>query len=121
MATLKDLQRDLARALEAGDPDQIASVRRTIASGFPDTPEAAEANYRLGLDQLFRGKNLEEAAKHLREATKAKAPPWSIASRVSLGLVMLRQGKAQQAIFELRRVAGIKPPTIHSAQAAGFV
>jgi hypothetical protein len=34
---------------------------------------------------------------------------------------MLRQGKAQQAIFELRRVAGMKPPTIHSAQAAGFV
>ena len=106
MASLKDLERDLARALKAGDLDQIASVRRTIASGFADTPAAAEANYRLGLDLLFRTKNVDEAAAHLREAAKTKAAPWSIAARVSLGLVMLRQGKAQQAIFELRRVAG---------------
>jgi tetratricopeptide (TPR) repeat protein len=121
MASLKDLERDLKRALEAGDLDRVASVRRTIASGFADTPAGAEASYKLGLDQLFRAKNVGEAEKLLRDAAKSKAAPWSAAARVSLGILMLRQGKAQQAIFELRRVAGIKPPTIHSAQAAGFV
>jgi tetratricopeptide (TPR) repeat protein len=121
MASLKDLERDLTRALSGGDLEQIASVRRTIAEGFPDTPAAAEAHYRLGLDQLFRTKDMDAAANHLREAAKSKAMPWSVSARVSLGLIMFRQGKPQQAIFELRRVAGMKPPTIHSAQAAGFV
>ncbi len=121
MASLKELEGDLSRAIEAADLDRIASVRRTIATGHPDTPAAAQAHYRLGLDLLFRTKNLEEAAEHLREAAKAKAAPWSMAARVSLALILLRQGKPQQAIFELRRVAGLKPPTIHSAQAAGFV
>lgn len=121
MASLKELERDLDRALEAGDPEQVASVRRTIAGGFPGSPAAAEASYKLGLDQLFRAQNPDEAAKLLREATKAKAPPWSLAARVSLGILLLHQGKPQQALFELRRAAGVKPPSIESAQAAGFV
>ncbi len=121
MASLKDLERDLERALKTGDLDQIASVRRTIATGFADTAAGAEARYRLGLDALFRGKNLDEAAEHLREAAKSKAAPWGMAARVSLGLVLLHQGKPQQAVFELRRVAGSKPPNIRSAQAAGFL
>jgi tetratricopeptide (TPR) repeat protein len=120
MAALKDLLRDLARALESKDLDQVAAVRRTIAAGFPETPEGAEARYKLGLDALFRSKKLDDAADHLREAAKAKAPPWSTAARVSLGIVLLSQGKPQQALFELRRVAGQKPPSIHSAQASGL-
>lgn len=121
MASLKELQRDLERALEAGDADQVASVRRTIAGGFSGSPAAAEASYKLGLDALFRAKNPDEAAKHLREAAKAKVPSWSLAARVSLGILLLHQGKPQQALFELRRAAGVKPPSIESAQAAGFI
>lgn len=121
MALLQDLQRDLDRALAAGDLGAAAQVRRTIADGHPDTPQGAEARYRLGLHLLFQERNLDAAAEAFRAAAKAKQRPWSGQARVSLGLVMLRQGKHQQAIFELRRVASAEPPTLVSAQAAGLV
>lgn len=122
MTALKDLKRDLERALGAKqDFDQIALIRQKIAEAHGDTVEGAEANYKLGLDALFRRGDLELAAQHLREATRVKAPPWSVAARVSLGLILLRQGKDQQAVFELRRVAGATPPTLVSAQAWGLL
>lgn len=121
MASLKDLMSDLDRALAGNDLDQVASVRRTIAGAFPGSPAGAEASYKVGLDLLFRAKKPEEAAVSFREAAKAKSQPWSAAARVSLGLLLLREGKPQQAVFELRRVAGMTPPTIQTAQAAGFV
>lgn len=121
MATLPELLRDLDRALGAGDLDTAASVRRTIAEGHPTAPEAAEARFKLGLHLLFKGRDLEAAAGELREAAKAKHPVWSPQARISLGLILLRQGKFQQAVFELRRVSGQTPPTLVSAQAAGLV
>ncbi len=121
MATLEALTGDLERALALQDFDTAAAVRRSIAQLFPETPAGAEANYKLGLDALFRHRNLDSAAEHFRAATKAKAPMWGVPARVSLGLVLLRQSKPQQAIFELRRVASVEPPIALSAQAAGMV
>ena len=121
MVALADLERDLVRALESGDLDQVASVRRAISDGFAASPQGAEAAYKLGLDRLFRANQDQEAAGLFRAAAKANAPPWSLAARISLGLLLLRQGKPQQAIFEFRRVASSKPPTLQAAQAAGFV
>jgi tetratricopeptide (TPR) repeat protein len=120
-AALKDLLRDLARALEEGDRERIARVRRLIADGHSETSEAAEASYKLGLDALFLDLDLDRAVEHFRKAAKTKSALWSQAARVSLGMALFRQGKQQQAIFELRKAAGQKPPTIAAAHALAVI
>ncbi len=121
MAQLKDLMRDLGRALQADDHSTAASVRETISAGHPGTPQAAEAGFKLGLYRLFKERNLDQAALSFRAAAKAKHPVWSPQARMALGQILGRQGKVQQAVFELRRVAGMTPPTVITAQAAGLV
>lgn len=121
MAKLNELLRDLGRALEGGDLEQVASVRRTIVEAHEGTKEGAEAAYKLALDALFRQKDGDRAAELLRIAGKSKVEEWSLPARVSLGLLLLRQGKHQQAAFELRKVAALKPPTLLTAQAQGFL
>lgn len=121
MAQLSDLMRDLERALQAQDHGTAAAVRRTIVEGHEGTAEAAEAGFKLGLFHLFKERNLDAAAEALRGAAKAKHPVWSPQARISLGQILARQGKVQQAVFELRRVASLTPPTLVSAQAAGLV
>jgi tetratricopeptide (TPR) repeat protein len=122
MATpLKDLERDLARALEQGDADRVSQARRQIAEQHPDTAAAAEASFRLGMHTLFAELDLAAAAEHFRQASKVKGSPFASAARVSLGITLFRQGKHQQAVFELRKVAGQKPPTLAGAQALSFV
>lgn len=120
-AALEDLQKDLARALELGDPDRINAVRRTIAEGHPGTSAAAEASYRLGVAALFGAQDLDEAMARLKAAAKSKDKTWTPRARVSLGLLLFRQDKVQQALFELRKVAGAPVPTLDSAQALGFI
>lgn len=121
MARLEELKRDLTRALDAGDTTAAAAVRRTIAEGHPASPDAAEAAFKLGLYLLFKERDLDAAATSLRAAAKAKHPVWSPQARISLGQILMRQGKHQQAVFELRRVASSTTPTLVSAQAAGLV
>lgn len=121
MAKLTELLRDLGRALEGGDLDQVAAVRRTIVETHEATQEGAEAAYKLALDTLFRQRDPDRAAEYLRIAGKSKVDQWSLPARVSLGLLLLRQGKHQQAAFELRKVAALKPPTVLTAQAQGFL
>lgn len=120
-APLKDLLRDLSTALEGGDRERIAQVRRLIAEGYPDTDSGGEARYKLGLDALFFAGDLDAAIEQFRGATKLKSSPWATAARTTMGITLFRQGKLQQAVFELRKVAGIKPPTIASAQALSLV
>ena len=64
---------------------------------------------------------MDRAAELLRAAAKTKDPAWSPPARVSLGIVLMRQQKAQQAVFELRRVAGNKKQDLLSAQAWGLI
>lgn len=119
--SLADLLMDLERSVSGGDLDQVASIRRTIASSHATTEDGAEAMYKLGLDALFRRADLEASSQHLRESAKAKSPRWSPLARSTLGLILLRMGKPQQALFELRKVAGLSPPTLVSAQAWGLL
>ena len=119
--SIEDLKRDLSRALEANNWSAAASVRSTLVAQHPDTSEAAEAAYKQGLHALYQEQVLARAAEYLRLAARAMDPDWSLPARVSLGLVMLAQGKGQQAVFELRKAAGIKPPNQMTAQAAGLV
>jgi tetratricopeptide (TPR) repeat protein len=121
VASLPDLLKDLDRALAAGDLEALNAVRRTIADGHPETDAGAEAAYKLGLAALFLEGKLDDAGERFRAAAKSKSTAWSPAARTSLGIVLWRQGKPQQAVFELRKVASAKPPTIASAQALGFV
>ncbi len=118
---LSELTTSLTRALDVGDADRIREVRRAIAAAHPETEAGADASFRLGLDALFTGQDLEAAAEHFRAATKAKGSASALAARTSLGLVLLRQGKHQQAVFELRRVGSQKPPTLAAAQALSWV
>ncbi|MBK8014958.1 MAG: hypothetical protein IPK13_26875 [Deltaproteobacteria bacterium] len=121
MADLKGLLSDLEHALDGNDLGLIASVRRTIADGHPETDAGAEAAYRLGLDALFLSRDLKAAEDYFRRAAKAKSPAWSPCARMSLGSVLMHAGKIQQAIFELRRIASASPPTILAIQAKGLL
>jgi tetratricopeptide (TPR) repeat protein len=121
MADLADLKQDLESALTAGDEARARTVRLRIVGAYPESTEAAEASFRLGLDALFRQKAVLEAEQHLRVAAKIKQSEWSPVARLSLGLVLVRQGKLQQGVFELRRVASLKPSNLVSAQAQGFL
>lgn len=121
MAALKDLLRDLKRAIAEGKEDNVNAVRWAIAEHHPETPEGAEARYKLGLAALFRDQDLDTAAILFRDTAKAKQRKWSHCARTSLGLVLLKQGKEQQAIFELRRAASPRPPNLMVAQAAGLL
>ena len=121
MTDLSSLLGDLERALAAHDLDLVASVRRTIFEGHPTTVAAAEAGYKLGLDALYRRHDLDAAAQRFRETVRRKDGKWSPAARVSLALILLRQKKHQQALFELRKATSADPPTLLSAQAAGLV
>ncbi|MCK6546630.1 hypothetical protein L6R52_12340 [Myxococcota bacterium] len=121
MATsLKELGAHLDAALGKGDLDAVAEARRKIAAAFPDTEAGSEAAYKLGLDALYRRRDLEGAAEQMRAAVKVKGP-FAVLARSALGLILLRQGKAQQAIFELRKVAGTTPPTLLSATGHGLL
>lgn len=117
---LDALKKDVDRAIQSGDPEKIALAWRAIATGHPDSPDGGEAEYRLGLDALFRGRNMEQAAEHFRTAAKTKSA-FAMPARSSLGMVLMRQGKSQQGIFELRKVAGVTPPTILSVSAWGLL
>jgi tetratricopeptide (TPR) repeat protein len=120
-ASLSDLEQDLARALGAGDFNRAGSVRETIADAHGTTEAGAEANYKLGLAVLFGTGDLERAAERFRLAIQVKGSRWSGPARTSLGLVLHRLGKPQQALFELRKVAAAKPPSVASATALGLV
>lgn len=117
---LDALKKDLDRAIKGGDPEKIAAAWSAIAKSHPDTPDGGDASYRLGLDSLFRGKNMDQAAEHFRTAAKTKGPH-ALSARSSLGMILIRQGKEQQGIFELRKVAGVTPPTILSVSAWGLL
>jgi len=120
-AALGDLTKDLNRAIEVGDADRINAVRRTIAEGHAGTPEAAEASYRLGMYALFAEHNLDEAVARLKASAKSKNATWTPRARVALGLLLFRQSKTQQAIFELRKVSSAAKPSLASAQAFGYM
>lgn len=118
---MEKLLRDLERMLESADEERVRSVREVLARDFPETEAGAEANYKLGLHSLFRKQDMEEAANFFRLAAKSKQKKWVSPARLSLALLLFRQDKAQQALFELRKLAGQKPPDVQSAQALGFL
>ena len=107
-ANLEALHKELDAAIQAKDPEKINLIRGKIGDQFPATSAGAEANFRLGISLLMAGQSVEQAVERLRKAAKAKQSTWTAQARLSLGLVLKAQGKEQQALFELRKVAGGK-------------
>lgn len=115
---LEALQRQLAAALHREDWDEARALRQRVVADFPDSAEAAEAAYRLGLDALFFGRDLAAAIALLEDAAKRRHPHWSAAARTSLALCYAQQNRLQKALFELRKVASVKDPGANSVVAA---
>jgi tetratricopeptide (TPR) repeat protein len=120
-SNLEGLIKQLSAALRQKDAAVINEKRAQLGDQHPDSDAGAEANFRLGISGLMAGQDLEEAIKRLRKASKAKHPIWTPQARLSLGLLLKAQGKEQQAIFELRKVAGAKTASLSAAQALGFM
>ncbi len=121
MPSLESLLNDLANFDAQNDFEAMKTVREQIVAAHPDTDEAVESIYRLGLDFLFRQRDLNAAIESFSTAAKRKHEYWSKASRTSLGLCYYHQGKLQKALFELRRVGFAKEPNPHAIAALAFL
>jgi tetratricopeptide (TPR) repeat protein len=120
-SNLEDLVHELNVGLREKNASKINEVRAQLGDQHPQTDAGAEANFRLGVSGLMAGQDVAPAIERLRKAAKAKHPIWTAQARLSLGLLLKAQGKDQQAIFELRKVAGAKTASLASAQALGFM
>ncbi len=121
MADLESLLNDLANLDAQNDFDAVRTIREQIIAEHDGTDEAVEAMYKLGLDFLFRQRDMLAAMESFAAAAKKKHPYWSAAARTSLGLCLYRQDRKQKALFELRRVAYPEKPSIHSVTALMFL
>ncbi|MEM6734191.1 MAG: tetratricopeptide repeat protein [Myxococcota bacterium] len=121
MADLESLLSDLANLDAKHDLDGLRRVREQIIAEHPDSDAAVEASYKVGLDFLFRERDLPSAIIHFDSAAKRRHPFWSAAARTSLGLCYYHQGRVQKALFELRKVAYPESPTSHSVTALAFI
>ncbi|HET6345115.1 MAG TPA: hypothetical protein VFH51_09285 [Myxococcota bacterium] len=121
MADLKSLLKKLETLDASHDLDGLREVREEIVAEHPESEEATEALYKIGLDLLFRERKLDEAVERFDEAAKRKQPFWSAAARTSLGLCYYHQRRTQKALFELRKVAYSKSVTVHSVTALAFI
>lgn len=112
---------DLVQRLDAALGQQRWAEARSLREELARTeqPGAAHAGYLVGLEILFREKDMPRAAEALRQAVRLKQEPWSAMARVSLGTLLLRMGKAQQGMFELRKAAS--NPTLLGAQAQALL
>jgi tetratricopeptide (TPR) repeat protein len=116
-----DILADLGRAEAAKDIARIEELRRKLVQHFPEAAEAAEAGFRLALSAMLRDRNLDEAEKYLRLALKSANKGLAAQARTHLGMLLYGRGKVQQAVFELRKVAGRASTDLWSAQALALV
>lgn len=121
MAELQSLLDTVAHLDTLQDFDALRSTREQIVAEHPKSDAAVEAAYKIGLDFLFRARQLDEAVTHFEMAAKSKEPFWSAAARTSLGLCYYHQRRSQKALFELRKVAYAKQISTHSVTALAFI
>jgi tetratricopeptide (TPR) repeat protein len=121
MPNLESLLNDLANLDAQHDLEGLRKVREQIVTEHPASEAAVEALYKLGLDLLFRARDLNGAIAKFEEAAKRKHPYWSSAARTSLGLCLYHQQRTQRALLELRKVAYPEKPNPHSVTALTFL
>jgi tetratricopeptide (TPR) repeat protein len=122
MATLDDMREEMQALQTKGDLRGIVKLRATIARDFPNTADAAEALFRLGLYFLFVENQTQAAMQTFEDAIKIKDSHWSKAARVSLASLYLREKKPQKAMLELRKAIGEKEPaSVHTLSALSIM
>jgi tetratricopeptide (TPR) repeat protein len=121
MANLESLLNDLANLDAQHDLEGLRRIREAIVEQHPDSEAAVEALYKIGLDLLFRGRQLGAAVEKFEAAAKRKHAYWSAAARTSLGLCYYHQKRLQKALFELRKVGYPEKATVHSVTALTFI
>ena len=121
MPNLESLLNNLANLDAQHDLEGLRKVREQIVSEHPQSDAAVEALYKIGLDLLFRARDVSGAVLKFEEAAKRKHPFWSPAARTSLGLCLYHQARTQRALLELRKVAYPEEPTPHSVTALVFL
>ena len=121
MADLQALLEQLTQYDSANDHDGLRKVREQIVAEHPESDESVEALYKIGLDMLFRQRQLDDAVETFGIAAKRKHPYWSLAARTSQGICLYHQGKKQKSIFELRKVGITETPSEHSVTALAFM
>ncbi len=119
--TIEELSGQLIDAEKSGDLGALCDVRMQICREHPDSDEAIESRYKLGLNALFNQRHLEAATEHFQAAAKSRKCYWSAAARTSLGICLYHRGKRQKALFELRKIAHRDPPDEHSVAALSFI
>ncbi|HJL43132.1 MAG TPA: hypothetical protein RMG48_17635 [Myxococcales bacterium LLY-WYZ-16_1] len=91
-------------ALAEGRWDLATQARLEWLEAAPETSGGAQAGYQAALALLFGGQG-DQALERLRQVARTKVSPWAAMARTSMGLVLLRLGKPQQGMFELRKAA----------------
>lgn len=121
MLSLQDCLRELQTHEQASDWPNLRQARLTLVELHNDSEMASEALYRLGLDDLFRLRDFDGAMAHFEKASTRRHPVWSNAARTSLALCYLHMKRTQKAVFELRKVAFVKQPSMHSVTALALL
>lgn len=117
MPDMDTLLEQIATCEAQSDHDGARAAREALVAEHPDSEAVAEAAYKLGLDDLFRRRDLDAAVQRFKAAVDTKHPYWSKVARVSQGLGLLQQGRRQKAMFELSKVGHSTPPSMHSVTA----
>lgn len=121
MSTIESLLNDLANLDAQADVEGVKKIRQQIVEQYPDSDEAAEAQYKLGLDFLFRGQDARAAMECFQAAIQKKHHYWSPQARISAALCLYHRGDGSKALFELRKVAYPEFPDAHSITALTFI
>lgn len=121
MDLLNTLLQNVSAAEAAQDFDAMREARNRIVEGYPGSVEAAEALYKVGLDSLFRQRDIVQSIAVMEQAAKCAHPFWAAAARTSLALCYVHQRRIQKALFELRKVAYVREPSAHSITALSFM
>lgn len=121
MSQISDLLGELAAAENNKDLAGMRAIRERIVAADGTCVEAAEALYKIGIDALFRERDIEGSIGHLEQAAKLAHAYWAAAARTSLGLCYYHQKRLQKALFELRKVGYVREPSVHSVTALSFI
>lgn len=121
MIELEKLNKRLLTAIKKEDLQKIDATRAKIIEHYPDSHEAGEARYRLGLSMLLQHKDLLAAQELFQAAASSQDPLYGPMGRISLALMLHAQKKEQKALFELRKVVGSRKPSAQSVVALGFI
>lgn len=112
----------IAAAVTNEDPEAMDVARGALIEAHPESTEATDARYRLGLSRLFRHQDRDGAMALFKDAAQDKSNEIAQEARISLALCLHGKKKRQQAIFELRKLLPAKvTPSMHTATALDFL